>query len=167
MFYGKSRLWPFAVLTGILMLGCQSLSNALPDVTASQSAGQSLPITAQAMMAEQVIELEVARTGQQQQLGLMYRDPLPDNRGMLFPFARSQTVGFWMKNVPVPLDMVFLNEGKIVGIENSAPPCTRQPCPVYGPKALVDNVIELRAGRATELGLGVGDPVVIQELEAP
>ncbi len=166
MFYEKlsqRRFWPlYGAIAGILMLGCQSLSNALDR---QDAAGQQLPITAQAVMAEQVIELEVARTRQQQATGLMHRDPLPDTRGMLFPFDPPKTVGFWMKNVPVPLDMVFLHQGKIVGIQNSAPPCQTQPCPVYGPRSLVDHVIELRAGRAQELGLNVGDSVTVKELE--
>ncbi|PZD74348.1 hypothetical protein C1752_01141 [Acaryochloris thomasi RCC1774] len=167
MFYVKlKRLWPVSVaVSGLLLLGCQSLSNALPDVPA-ESAGQFLPITAQAVMADQMIELEVARTGQQQATGLMHREPLPDNRGMLFPFPSARKVGFWMKNVPVPLDMVFLHQGQVVGIQNSAPPCTNRPCPVYGPQVPVDQVIELRAGRANELGLQVGDSVAVKDLEA-
>ncbi len=166
MFYAKLRpLWPLSVaISGLLMLGCQSLSNALPEV-GSDSAGQFLPVTAQAVMADQVIELEVARTGQQQATGLMHRAPLPDNRGMLFPFESARSVGFWMKNVPVPLDMVFLHQGQIVGIQDSAPPCTKQPCPVYGPREPVDQVIELRAGRANELGLQIGDAVAVNDLE--
>jgi uncharacterized protein len=165
MFYARlRRFWPLSVaISGLLMLGCQSLSNALPDVHSGP--GQFLPITAQAAMADQTIELEVARTSQQQAKGLMHREPLPDNRGMLFPFESARSVGFWMKNVPVPLDMVFLHQGKVVGIQNSAPPCAKQPCPVYGPQVPVDQVIELRAGRANELGLQVGDSVVVKTLD--
>jgi hypothetical protein len=128
----------------------------------SPQSGQQLPISAVADIAGQEILLEVARTPRQQALGLMYRDPLPDNRGMLFPMARPRPVSFWMKNVPGALDMVFIYEGTIQAIEANVPPCDAEPCPTYGPgEQLIDHVIELRGGHAAELGLAVGDTVVI------
>jgi uncharacterized protein len=172
MFYerlSQRRWWPiYGAMAGLLMLGCQSLSNAIPEVSSnSASAGQFLPITSQAIVADQIIELEVAQTQKQQAMGLMFRDPLPDNRGMLFPFDPPRNVGFWMKNVPVPLDMVFLYQGKVVSVQASAPPCKALPCPTYGPGASVDQVLELRAGRAAELGLQTGTPIQIQDISEP
>jgi uncharacterized membrane protein (UPF0127 family) len=125
--------------------------------------GQLLPVTAQAVMAEEVIGLEVAETRQQQATGLMYRTQVPADRGMLFPFDPPQSVSFWMRNVPISLDMVFLREGEIVAIAADVPPCTSDPCPTYGPESgqLVDQVIELRGGRAAELGLTEGDLVSV------
>lgn len=126
--------------------------------------GQQLAVTAVTTLGGEEIFLEVAVTPQQQALGLMYRDALPDDRGMLFPLGRPRPVSFWMKNVPVALDMVFVYQEQIVGLAE-APPCTADPCPTYGPgNQLVDHVIELRAGRAADLGLAVGDEVVIREL---
>ncbi|HZG40614.1 MAG TPA: DUF192 domain-containing protein, partial [Nodosilinea sp.] len=114
--------------------------------------GQQLAVTAVTTLGGEEIFLEVATTPQQQAMGLMYRDALPDDRGMLFPMGRPRPVSFWMKNVPVALDMVFVYQGQIVGLAE-APPCTADPCPTYGPgNQLVDQVIELRAGRAIELG---------------
>lgn len=125
---------------------------------------QQLAVTAVTTLGGEEIFLEVAATPQQQALGLMYRDALPSDRGMLFPMGRPRPVSFWMKNVPVALDMVFVYQGQIVGLAE-APPCTADPCPTYGPgNQLVDHVIELRAGRAAELGLAAGDEVVIREL---
>lgn len=142
-----------------------------PDSIAADSSdmltgpGQVLPITAQATMGDEIFELEVAQTARQQQLGLMHRKALPDNRGMLFPFSPARPVSFWMKNVPVGLDMVFVYQGQVQGIAE-APPCEADPCPTYGPgRLLVDHVIELRIGRAAELGLGAGDRVEIRYLE--
>ncbi|MEM9482512.1 MAG: DUF192 domain-containing protein [Cyanobacteria bacterium P01_F01_bin.116] len=138
---------------------------ATSDSSMLTGPGQVLPITAQATMAGETFDLEVARTSQQQQLGLMHRKALPDNRGMLFPFSPARPVGFWMKNVPVGLDMVFLYQGQVQGIAE-APPCTTDPCPTYSPgRLLVDNVIELRIGRAAELGLEPGDQVEIRFLD--
>jgi hypothetical protein len=124
-----------------------------------------LPITAQADIAGQMIQLEVARTPQQQAMGLMYRPALPDDRGMLFPFSVARPVQFWMRNVPVALDMVFLLDGEVKAIADSVPPCTTPTCPVYGPNTPVNQVIELRAGRAGELHLQVGDRIEIELLQ--
>ncbi|MCS6812204.1 MAG: DUF192 domain-containing protein [Cyanobacteria bacterium] len=129
---------------------------------ASRPMGQSLPISATAIIAGKPIKLEVARTVQEQSTGLMYRPSLPDDRGMLFPFDPPMTVSFWMKNVQIPLDMVFMRQGKVLFIAANVPPCQSDPCPVYGPGVPIDNVIELRGGRAKELGIQIGDFITIQ-----
>ena len=129
--------------------------------------GQSLPITAQTELGNQIIQLEVAQTPTEQAIGLMYRTELPDNQGMLFPFNPPRSVQFWMKNVKIPLDMVFVRDGTVRAIAENVPPCTTDTCPTYGPNEPIDQVIELRGGRAAEIGLAVGDHVVIEPLEAP
>ena len=133
---------------------------------ATTNLGQQLPITAKTLLGGEEIFLEVAETPAQQALGLMYRDALPDDRGMIFPINRPRPVRFWMMNVPVALDMVFIYQGTIQHIEAEVPPCPVDPCPTYGPdNQLIDHVIELRAGRAAELGLAVGDAVEILPLD--
>lgn len=122
---------------------------------------QSLPITATALIAGEVIELEVAQTPDQQALGLMYRTSLPDDRGMLFPFDRPRFTRFWMRNVEISLDMIFLAGDEVVAIAQDVPPCREAVCPTYGPDTQVTQVIELRGGRAEELGLEVGDRISI------
>lgn len=131
------------------------------------SRGQVLPITAQAIIKKKIIELEVAQTREQQAKGLMFREALPDNRGMLFPFPEPKIARFWMHNVPVALDMIFIKDSQIVEIAESVPPCTTRPqnCPVYGPDTTVDGVIELRSRRAKELKLAVGDSIEIRFLD--
>ena len=96
----------------------------------------------------------------------MYRPALPDDRGMLFPFSPPETIGFWMKNVPVALDMVFLRGGVVEYVAASVPGCTSNSCPSYGPKKPFDMVIELRSGRAAELGLKESTPVKIEFLDS-
>ncbi len=128
--------------------------------------GQILPVTAEVELESgQVIELEVAETPQQQALGLMHRTSLSDNRGMLFPFNPPRPVSFWMRNVEIYLDMVFVRDGVVVDIAANVPPCTTSPCPTYGPAAIaVDAVIELRGERAAELDIRVGSPLEIRPL---
>jgi uncharacterized protein len=157
----------------LFLLGC---SSALPvgngddlAILASQSpaattSGQVLPISAKANIADRPIELEVAKTPEQQAMGLMYRTSLPDNRGMLFEFKPARWVNFWMKNCKISLDMIFVRDGVVKAIQAAAPPCTADPCPTYGPDTTVDQVIELRGGRAAELGLKVGDRIEVEFL---
>jgi len=125
---------------------------------------QYLPISAYFTVNKNTkIDLEVAKTSDQQELGLMCRPTLPPNQGMLFPFNPARPVTFWMKNTPEPLDMVFLLKGVIEYIQVDAIPCQLENCPTYGPvNTSVDQVIELRSGRSAELGLKVGDKLDIQ-----
>ena len=158
----------FGIGISIFFLGC---SPTLPiknnDIFANQSpktitSGQLLPVSARVRIADRAIELEVAKTVEQQDVGLMYRTSLPDDRGMLFEFKSAREVNFWMKNCKISLDMIFLRDGVVKEIELYAPPCTTDPCPTYGPDTAVDRVIELRGGRAAELGVKMGDHIKIE-----
>lgn len=125
----------------------------------------ALSVAATAEMKGEIFELEVAETPQEQSLGLMFRSALPDNRGMLFSFDPPQQTSFWMRDVPVPLDVVLLRKGEMVMIAASIPPCTAEPRPTYDPSGqLIDQAIEMRSGRAAEIGLRVGDRVNIKRL---
>jgi len=169
-----------AILLSMWLTGCSPPAPALsgpggaglppkpaPAVQMFPSGGQQLPISAKATIAGQVIQLEVARTPEQQATGLMYRKSLADDRGMLFPFDPPRQVGFWMKNVPINLDMIFLRNGEVKEIAANVPPCEETPCSTYGPAATaIDSVIELRGGRAAALGLKVGDRIAVEFLDA-
>ncbi len=168
-----------SILLACILLGCSSSVPAEPPtirppsattpsanpsatVRTATNSGQTLPLSARINVADQVIQLEVARTAAQQEIGLMYRTELANDRGMVFPFDPPRRVAFWMKNTLIPLDMVFLLKGKVQAVSSNVQPCKADPCPIYGPNALVDQVIELRAGRAQELGLKQGDRLVLQ-----
>jgi uncharacterized membrane protein (UPF0127 family) len=139
-----------------------SMNIAMGDAPATEP--QYLPITAKAEVGSATILLEVARTPQERALGLMFRPALAEDRGMLFPADPLRPIRMWMKNVPVPLDLVFIHEGQVVAVAEQVPPCLETSCPSYGPyKRAVDQVLELRAGRAAELGLSAGDPIRITE----
>jgi len=157
---------------GLLLMGCspspssQAASQSLPTIQASTDLGQSLPITAQATISGRIIQLEVAKTPQEQEVGLMGRTSLGDDRGMLFVFSPARPTQFWMKNTLTSLDMVFLNKGVVKSIAVNVPPCTADPCPTYGStRDTIDQVIELRGGRSADLGLKVGDRVSVQFLK--
>jgi uncharacterized membrane protein (UPF0127 family) len=146
---------------GFLMLACAS-----PELIAANQPTmvQTLPIGAEFQVSGNTIQLEVARTPEQQEIGLMNRTSLEANRGMLFPVTPPRPIQFWMKNTLIPLDMIFLLRGEVKAIIPNVPPCTADPCPAYGPDGLVDQVIELRGGRAAELGIKAGDRLPLRFL---
>jgi len=126
---------------------------------------QYLPITATATIADREIQLEVANTPQEREKGLMFRPPLPDDRGMLFPFIPARPVAFWMKNTPSPLDMIFLLDGEVKAIARDVSTCVSDPCPIYpAGGVMADQVIEVRAGLTQEMGLKEGDRINIKFL---
>jgi len=147
-----------------LTVGCTQIPTNSSSITIPKNEkAQYLPITARAKMGGQVINLEVTRTISEQSKGLMFRNTLPDDRGMLFNFDPPQAVSFWMQNVPVPLDMVFIYQSKIVAIASSAAPCKANPCAIYpSSPVFTDLVIELRSGLAKEIGLKLGDLVTVE-----
>lgn len=126
--------------------------------------GQMLPIAARTTINGQSIDLEVAQSPIEQMVGLMFRSNLGDNRGMLFPLNPPRVASFWMRNVFFELDMVFVRDGVVEAVFSNVPPCLTERCPSYGPGTVVDQVIELRGGRALELGLQVGDRLDIELL---
>ena len=87
----------------------------------------------------------------------MFRRALPPDEGMVFPYDPPQPVGFWMKNTLIPLDMLFIGADQRVGrIAADVPPLSLDTVPSGIP---VTAVLELRGGRAAELGISVGDRV--------
>ena len=138
------------------------------DASPPVSLPQQLPVTAQWCLKDRgCIALEVARTGDQQRIGLMQRPALPPLRGMWFPFDRPRLMRFWMHNTLAPLDMLFLRQGRVIHIERWVPVCPALPCPSYGPTQLGDGVVELGAGEANRLGISTGDPVRIESISLP
>lgn len=101
--------------------------------------------------------VEVASTSPQQARGLMFRNELADNKGMIFPFTETRMASFWMKNTFIPLDIIFIREnGKIENIASNTTPYSTDPVESTAPVAAV---LELRGGLTAELGIKRGDKV--------
>ena len=101
--------------------------------------------------------VEVAATPAEQEMGLMNRQSLAPDRGMIFPYAPPQAVSFWMKNTLIPLDMVFVRaDGTIARIEANTAPLSLEPVPSGEP---IGAVLEIAGGRAAELGIQPNDKV--------
>lgn len=97
----------------------------------------------------QEITAELAVSPAERERGLMFRDSLEQDQGMLFVFEEEDLYSFWMKNTLIPLDIIWLNSHRqIVHIEKNVPPCTEDPCPGYRPRQPALYVLELKAGQA-------------------
>lgn len=102
-------------------------------------------------------EVEVADDPTERAEGLMYRETMADNAGMLFLYPAPQNVQFWMKNTPMSLDIVFIRaDGSIANIAENTVPFSEDKVASEGPVAAV---LEIRGGRAAELGIDAGDRV--------
>ncbi len=101
--------------------------------------------------------VEMALTPAEQQQGLMFRDTLAPDAGMLFVFPETQTAVFWMKNTRIPLDMLFIAaNGKIADIHERAIPMSEAN---IVSKVPVKAVLELNGGTVDRLKIKVGDMV--------
>lgn len=106
------------------------------------------------------LRLEVARSQTAWERGLMFREALPDNGGMLFIFPRTTYHQIWMRGMEMPIDVLFISaEHEIVSIRTHLPPCTTPQCTVYAPSEPVRYVLEVPAGFVDRYTVGVGDRV--------
>jgi uncharacterized protein len=132
-----------------------------------ESAGQDGKMPIARIAADNVVKLEVAATAKEIEHGLMYRTSLPEDQGMVFLFHPARAVNFWMYHTKIPLDMLFVKNGKIVKIFENVPPCTSEDpsqCPTYpqGPGLDVSEVIEVQGGYAKKHKVKEGDPVTFE-----
>jgi uncharacterized protein len=113
-----------------------------------------VPLTIRSANGTHEFTVEVAATPQQQERGLMFRKSLAGDRGMIFPYSPAQEVAFWMKNTLIPLDIIFIRTDGTIARITKAKPMDETPLPSGEPVA---TVLEIRGGRAAELGIKVGD----------
>jgi len=110
------------------------------------------------VLAGERFSVELADTPEKQSLGLMFRDHLPDDQGMLFLFPNESLRSFWMKNCRISLDIFYFDKDlALVSVSENTPPCRTQRCPNYPSSGPAKYVLELNAGKAAELGVKAGD----------
>ena len=155
---------PFPRLPLTLLAGLALSLALLPQPgRGQQQAPQQLPLEAEwCLEPGRCILLEVADEPREQVIGLQLRAPLAPLRGMWFPYPQDAVLKFWMHRTPAPLDMLFLNDGRVIAVEANTAPCPHLPCRSYGPDQLADAVVELAAGEAARLGIRVGSPAPIR-----
>ena len=150
---------PWQALLGIDSSGSTPEPGDVPE--AGPTGPQDLPVGGSLRVGGEVISLEVARTPREQETGLMFRTELAADRGMAFVLESPASVAFWMKDTLIPLDIVYVRDGVVTNVVAEVPPCEADPCPSYPSDGKVDTVVELRSGRAAELGITTGDTVAI------
>ncbi|HLJ73059.1 MAG TPA: DUF192 domain-containing protein [Thermoanaerobaculia bacterium] len=112
------------------------------------------------------VQVEIAADDATRTQGLMYRDQLANDRGMIFLFAQSGDYPFWMKNTLIPLDMIWIDDQKkIVHVAHDVPPCKADPCPSYPPGANSRYVLEVAAGVAARHNLANGQTLRFEGLD--
>ncbi|NIP18259.1 MAG: DUF192 domain-containing protein [Xanthomonadales bacterium] len=107
--------------------------------------------------------VEIADDDGERGLGLMFRDSMPADHGMLFIFPGEAYRSFWMKNTRIPLDILYFNrELELVSVAENARPCRVARCPGYPSEGPAQYVLELNAGMASEIGVSAGDALVLE-----
>lgn len=102
--------------------------------------------------------VEIADDDAERERGLMFRDALAADRGMLFVFTREEPLSFWMKNTRIPLDILYFDGSRrFVSMAQGVPPCTMDPCRSYPSAGPARYVLELKAGVGKSLRMRVGD----------
>jgi uncharacterized protein len=141
---------------------------ALMTLTGVTASGQWKQPTATVTFRGGVqVRAEIVDTPTAIERGLMFRESLSPNEGMLFVFERSGFYPFWMKNTLISLDIIWLDEEwRIVSIAASVPPCRADPCPTYPPGGTARYVVEVNAGFTRRHGVARGDRVAVAGVPA-
>jgi uncharacterized membrane protein (UPF0127 family) len=122
--------------------------------TCGATAQETSPLIAETVRGDRLFEVELVDSPASRAKGLMFREHMPDNYGMLFDFHVDQTVSFWMKNTLIPLDLIFTDRnGVILQIHQNAIPHDRTGIPSVVP---IRAVLEINAGLTQFLGIKVG-----------
>lgn len=156
------KLRPLALIACLWLASC----TAQPDAAAREPAPahatsvhpesglEIIPLTVSHNGREHRFRVEVARTAAEQAKGLMFRTELADDEGMLFPRNPPRFASFWMKNTVIPLDIIFVGtDGRISNIAAMTTPYSLESIPSEG---VATAVLEIRGGRAAELGIVPG-----------
>jgi len=109
------------------------------------------------------VKLEVADSKSELARGLMHRESLGVDEGMLFVFDGQGKYSIWMKNMNFPIDILWLSaEGVIVDVAENVPACEADPCPTYTPRYDSSFVLEVNAGESKKRGGVVGEKIVFE-----
>lgn len=157
-----------AFLTASLAMPLLALAWPLSALatTSEMAPLERMPLAVHGAEGPHRLDVEVARTSGQRQRGLMGRESLPADHGMLFMYSREQSGrnGFWMFQTLIPLDIAFINrEGTIVAIRTMQPCGSSSPsdCRSYTPDTPYAAALEVNAGYFAKRGIRVGDCVAL------
>lgn len=113
-----------------------------------------------------IFQLLVAKTPKEKEIGLSQTSILSEDKGMIFPFDKPSYYSFWMKNMKIPIDIIYIQNDEIVTIiKNAKPPSDQnENLIIYNPEKPSDKVLEIRAGLSEEYNFKKGDKVKTENL---
>jgi len=148
---GKYIILLLIIAAVAFLILTQNQHSGKEQITIINSAGQQIHIY-----------VEIADEWPEMERGLMYRESLPEDEGMLFIFSRSGNYPFWMKNTLIPLDAIYISaNGTIVDILQMEP-CIADPCPTYPPDGDARYVLEVNKGFSERHGIREGNSVMLK-----
>ena len=137
-----------------LAFGLAAIVLAVPAALAELETG---PLTITSGDSTHAFTVELANDPEEITTGLMNRESMDADAGMLFDFGQPREASMWMKNTLIPLDMLFIDPaGRVIAIARNAVPGSLR---TISPGVPVKGVLELNGGRAAELGIEPGDEV--------
>ena len=152
------------ILVGVFLMLVSATYFAPPAQTAKQTLDQSVPTQLEKLVIESkdgikhIFKIEIADTPKARETGLMFREYLNPDQGMLFKLGQTEIVSLWMKNTLISLDMVFIApDGTIKKIHENAEPKSLKSISSEVP---VSAVLELNGKRTKALGISAGDKVI-------
>jgi uncharacterized membrane protein (UPF0127 family) len=159
-------------MRGFAAMMCAVLLTSLLATGAVRAAGEGepmllpvdpAPLVIETAAGEQRFQIEIADDEAERASGLMFRRVMPDDRAMLFVFHETRRVAFWMKNTPMPLDLVFVDEAGVIRSIKQGVPYSEA---AIAPPVPVRFVLELKAGTAQKAGIAEGDHLRHPRIEA-
>ena len=107
-------------------------------------------------------EIEIAKKQIDKINGLMNRENLKENKGMLFDFGKDGNYSIWMKNMNFPIDIIWINSNlTVVSFVENANPCIEEECETYSSDKSAKYVLEINSGKIEEINLKIGDEATL------
>jgi uncharacterized protein len=153
-----NRKLSLLLLLAVLLLGGYIVYNRFFKPSPQNIlANHELP-TVQMTLGDQTFTIEIASTSHQMKIGLMHRDSMPQDHGMIFIYPNDQPLNFWMKNTRIPLDILFVDSDETIVSTHTMKPFDESGTSSQGNARWA---IEINAGLVSKLGLKKGDKVRI------
>ena len=154
----------------LAVAACSQQRPAVPPPPAHSTPAAQTAVAPKVIFPDNfAVQVEIAADDPTREEGLMFRDHLAEEKGMIFLFPQSGVYPFWMKNTLIPLDMIWIDDAKrVVTVARDVPPCKADPCPSYpanGP-ASARYVLETAAGVAAKHHVEPGATLKMEGLDA-
>ena len=151
-----------ALVTVMLLAACSSPPASSTDGAEGPAFGRATMVIL-AESGEVRLRVEVADSPAERARGLMFREELASDAGMVFLLTEPSTGGFWMKNTVIPLSIAFWNKDARIHTMLDMVPCEEEPCPVYYPNEAWVGAVEVNPGFFERHGVRVGDRVRLEQ----